>query len=64
MSEYLRKERTVMTDINVVHELTMLYLQHKDISNLSPSELFDEYQKVYKEIKEHKTKNHGTNWTY
>ena len=53
-----------MADINIVHELTMLYLRQKDISDLSPSELLDEYQKTYKEIKEHKAKTYVTKWTY
>lgn len=53
-----------MSEINLMHELTMLYLQKKDISNLSPAELLDEYKKAYSEIKEHKAKKHGAKWTY
>ena len=53
-----------MSEINLIHELTMLYLQKKDISNLSPAELLDEYYKAYSEIKEHKAKKHGAKWTY
>ena len=53
-----------MSEINLIHELTMLYLQKKDISNLSPAELLDEYYKAYEEIYKHKTENHSGNWTY
>lgn len=48
--------------INIIHELTMLYLKNKDISSLSPSELFDEYKKVYAEIKACNSKGQSTNW--
>lgn len=48
--------------INIHHELTMLYLKSKDISTFSPSELLDEYKKVYKEIKKHDAESRNSNW--
>ena len=47
---------------DIHHELTMLYLKNKDISFLTPTELFDEYKKVYKEIKKCEAENSNTNW--
>ena len=34
-----------------VHALTLLYLQHQDLSSLSPEELFDKYKETYDKIK-------------
>lgn len=62
-AEYKRKEKFTMSDTNVVHELTMLYLHQKDISALTPEQLLDEYKKVYREIKSKKSEKYGANWT-
>lgn len=35
----------------IVHALTLLYLQHQDLSPLSPEELFDKYKETYDKIK-------------
>lgn len=35
----------------VVHALTLLYLQQQDISSLSPEELYDKYRDTYDRIK-------------
>ena len=53
-----------MADLNVIHELTMLYLRQKDISSLTPEQLLDEYKKVYAEIKDKKSQKYGTKWTF
>ena len=53
-----------MSDINIAHDLAMLYLQKKDLSNLSPSELLDEYKKAYSEINKHKAEKYGPKWTF
>lgn len=53
-----------MADLNVIHELTMLYLRQKDISSLTPEQLLDEYKKVYAEIKDKKPQKYGTKWTF
>ena len=53
-----------MSDINIAHELAMFYLQKKDLSNLSPSELLDEYKKAYSEINKQKAEKYGTKWTF
>jgi len=34
-----------------LHDLTILYLQKSDISNLTPEQLFDKYNEVYNQIK-------------
>lgn len=44
---------------NVVHELTMLYLKNKDISDLPPDKLWDEYQKTYEEIQKRKSETNS-----
>ena len=36
--------------LNIAQELTMLYLNKKDISVMSPTELVSEYRAVYEEI--------------
>lgn len=46
----------------VFHDLTMLYLKEKGVSALSPSELLDEYKKVYSEIKKHHSDGQDKNW--
>lgn len=33
-----------------IHDLTMLYLKNQDISQLSPSQLFEKYRETYNEI--------------
>lgn len=40
-----------------VEALAYLYVQNQDISDLSPSELFDLYQKAKHEIEAHKDAN-------
>lgn len=52
-----------MDSNNVVHELTMLYLNQKDISSLTPEELLDEYEKVYTKIKKKKSEKNGEKWS-
>lgn len=37
---------------NKTEALTMLYLQNQDLSNLSPEELADKYQKTYDKIRQ------------
>lgn len=39
-----------MDKVQKAHELTMLYLNHIDISGMSPTELVDEYSLRYNEI--------------
>ena len=34
-----------------LHDLTILYLQKSDISNLTPEQLFDKYNEVYNQMK-------------
>lgn len=53
-----------MSESNITHELAMLYLQKKDTSNLSPSELLDEYCKVCEEIHKHKAEKYGSKWSF
>lgn len=52
-----------MSDVNVSHDLTMLYLRQKDLSALTPEQLLDEYQKVYAEIKKKKAEKYGPKWS-
>ena len=47
----------------MVHDLTMLYLQSKDLKDFTPSQLLDEYRKVYCEIKNHKAKEYPS-WKF
>lgn len=42
----------------IFHDLAMLYLKNLDTSSMSPSELFDTYQKAKAEIKERSTQNY------
>lgn len=51
-----------MSDFNLIHELTMLYLRKKDISSLTPEQLLDEYKKVYAEIKKKNSEKYGSQW--
>lgn len=62
-SRVLRKELYILDSNNVVHELTMLYLNQKDISSLTPEELLDEYEKVYTKIKKKKSEKNGEKWS-
>lgn len=46
---------------SIYDELALLYLKNKDLSALSPSELYDEYRKALNEIcEEAKKYNKGT----
>lgn len=38
----------------IIHDLTILYLQTHDFKSLSPEELYDQYKKIYDQIKTHK----------
>lgn len=40
-------------DASQLHDLTILYLQNQDLSNISPAELSDKYVETRKEIKNH-----------
>ena len=42
-----------------IHDLTILYLQKSEISNLSPEELFDKYKEVYAQIKDYQNSKKG-----
>lgn len=35
----------------IIHELTMLYLQNQDLSGKTPAEIHDMYQAAFAEIK-------------
>ena len=37
---------------NAIHELVMLYLSKRDISSLTPEQLYDEYAKTYTAIEQ------------
>lgn len=49
MSESIRKFPS-----NESEALAFLYVQSKDLSNLTPSQIYDEYRKAYEEIRKHK----------
>lgn len=43
-----------------IHDITILYLSQQDISSLTPKQLFDKYEAIYAELKEHhKNKPHN-----
>ena len=44
-----------------LHDLTILYLQKSDISNLSPEQLFDKYNEVYNQMKAYQKSNKDSN---
>lgn len=48
---------------NLIHELTMLYLQKKDFSSLSPEDFAKEYYKASEKI-EHECNAHKQKWQY
>lgn len=37
--------------------LAMLYVQHQDLSGLTPEQLFDKYQEAYDKIRAHEKEN-------
>lgn len=48
-----------------VHDLTLLYLQHQDLSSLSPEELYDKYKETYNQIYAyHKSKKKNPAYRY
>lgn len=44
-----------------LHDLTILYLQKSDISNLTPEQLFDKYNEVYNQMKAYQKSNKDSN---
>lgn len=44
-----------------LHDLTILYLQKSDISNLIPEQLFDKYNEVYNQMKAYQKSNKDSN---
>ena len=38
----------------IIHDLTILYLQTHDFKSLSPEDLYDQYKEIYDQIKTHK----------
>ncbi|WP_346997664.1 hypothetical protein [Coprococcus comes] len=52
-----------MTDIEKrFHDLTLLYLKNRNLTNLSPEELLDEYDATYKRICEHHNQKNNSKW--
>ncbi len=51
-----------MTDFNLVHDLTMLYLEKRDITKFTPTELLDEYKNVHEKIRNRNEKNYRPKW--
>ncbi|WP_251900869.1 hypothetical protein [Lactococcus lactis] len=43
----------MVIDATQLHDLTILYLQNQDLSNITPTELSDRYVETRKEIKNH-----------
>ena len=41
----------------VLHDITMLYLENQDLSSLTPAQVLDEYRKVYDAICKHHNDN-------
>ena len=37
----------------ISHDLAILYLEHQDISSLTPAQLYDKYKAIYAELQEH-----------
>ena len=53
----------LMTDIEKrFHDLTLLYLKNRNLTNLSPEELLDEYDATYKRICEHHNQKNNSKW--
>lgn len=46
---------TVQKDM--IEKLALLYLEHQDISNLSPEELFDKFAETCERIQAHQAKS-------
>lgn len=44
-----------------LHDLTILYLQKSDISNLTPEQLFGKYNEVYNQMKAYQKSNKDSN---
>lgn len=42
---------------DMVERLTLLYLEHQDISDLSPEELYDKFAETYERIHDHQAED-------
>ena len=46
----------------VLHDITMLYLENQDLSSLTPAQVLDEYRNVYDAICKHHNDNPDKKW--
>lgn len=47
-----------------IHDLTMLYLQNQDLSNVTPAELLDKYNVAFEIIKNNNVNSKGRTFDF